>query len=451
MSELVPPSAPWPLSWRERVVRAVAEHPWWRFVETSGSVNLRQMDWVSPACIAVLGVLSVVFIRSAESYHGGSGWRQQIVWLGLGGVVYSVVSLVHYRIYLELARWIYGLSLLLLLPLAVQSLLYRVPGLPDIDLPLVTTRFGATRWLDLGVLRFQPSEVAKIGTLLLVSGWLVHGQISSFRGRMALLLKVGITVAVPLLLIFLQPDLGTALVLPPLVIALLYVAGLPQRWFTVTAVGVAALVAVVAWDIVQYKDFMAREGLSFHADKGAYEGRSWVPLRDYQRNRILTFAAPQVIDPRGIADGWNLKQSLLAVAGGGLAGKGIGEGTQAALGYLPRTVAPNDFIFSVLAEESGFLGAALVVGLYLVLLANGLRIAGLAGDALGLYLAVGVSVIFFIHIFVNIGMTIGLMPITGLPLPFLSYGGSFVLSCCILQGLVQSVYRHRRESTAPVA
>ena len=126
-------------------------------------------------------------------------------------------------------------------------------------------------------------------------------------------------------------------------------------------------------------------------------------------------------------------------------GKGWKRGTQAKLGYLPQSVAHNDFIFSVLAEEKGFVGSTVVVGLYALLLANGIRIAGMARDRFGMLLAVGVSVIFAVHIFINIGMTIGLMPITGLPLPFLSYGGSFVLSCCFLQGLLQSVYRYRRD------
>ena len=121
------------------------------------------------------------------------------------------------------------------------------------------------------------------------------------------------------------------------------------------------------------------------------------------------------------------------------------EGTQAKLGYLPQSVAHNDFIFSVLAEEKGFLGSAIVIGIYALLMANGIRIASMARDRFGMLLAVGVSAIFMVHVFINIGMTIGLMPITGLPLPFLSYGGSFILSCFILQGLLQSVHRFRRD------
>ena len=177
----------------------------------------------------------------------------------------------------------------------------------------------------------------------------------------------------------------------------------------------------------------------------SYEDRALLPLRDYQRNRLMVSIQPALVDPTGTGAGWNARQSRQAVGAGGPWGKGFGKGLQSQLGYLPRSVAHNDFIFAVLAEERGFVGAVMVIGLFGGLLANGLRIAGAARDRLGMLLAVGVTVIFLVHVFINIGMTIGLTPITGLPLPFLSYGGSFLLSCCFLQGIVQSVYRHRRE------
>jgi len=130
-----------------------------------------------------------------------------------------------------------------------------------------------------------------------------------------------------------------------------------------------------------------------------------------------------------------------------LTGKGLLQGTQAQLGYLPKAVAHNDFIYSVIAEETGFIGSALVIALFGLMVANGIRIAALARDRFGMQLATGVSVLFLVHFFINIGMTVGITPITGLPLPFLSYGGSFVLSCFVLQGFIQSVYRHRRVYT----
>jgi len=203
-------------------------------------------------------------------------------------------------------------------------------------------------------------------------------------------------------------------------------------------------VTFVGIDIYLYNNFLERKNLKPHSSLGAFEDHSWIPLRDYQRNRILSFVAPGKVDPLGI--GWNLSQSLISVGSGGLTGKGWREGTQAKLGYLPRAVAHNDFIFSVLAEEKGFLGSSFVIALYGLILGNGIRIAGLARDRFGTLLALGVTMVFSVHVLVNIGMTIGLMPITGLPLPFLRYGGSFLLSCCLLQGLIQSVYRFRKDA-----
>lgn len=207
--------------------------------------------------------------------------------------------------------------------------------------------------------------------------------------------------------------------------------------------GFIVAVALVGVDIYRYNAWLEKNDYTPTSNLGQFEEHTWIPMRDYQRNRILSFVAPGKVDPLGT--GWNLSQSLISVGSGGLTGKGWQEGTQAKLGYLPRAVAHNDFIFSVIAEEKGFLGSSFVIALFGVILCNGIRVAGLARDRFGTLLALGVTMIFSVHILVNIGMTIGLMPITGLPLPFLSYGGSFLLSCCLLQGLVQSVYRHRKD------
>jgi rod shape determining protein RodA len=229
------------------------------------------------------------------------------------------------------------------------------------------------------------------------------------------------------------------------VFSMLYVSKLSTRFFAGALGAFLLIVGVVALDTWRYVDFMEANGYSYR-DTGKYEGHSWLPyVHDYQRNRILSFVNPEKYDPMGI--GWNQRQSLISVGSGGLAGKGWTKGTQAQLGYLPRSVAHNDFIFSVIAEEKGFLGSLTVLGLFGIVLFNGIRIAGLARDRLGTLLALGVTVLFAVHVFVNIAMTIGLVPITGIPLPFISYGGSFVLSCCLLQGLVQSVWRFRKDFT----
>jgi rod shape determining protein RodA len=224
---------------------------------------------------------------------------------------------------------------------------------------------------------------------------------------------------------------------------MLYVSKLSTRFFAAALGAFLLIVSVVAVDTWSYKRFMESHNYSYMNDKGKYEAQTWVPLHDYQRNRIISLIWPNELDPMGV--GWNQRQSLISVGSGGLTGKGWTEGTQAQLGYLPRSVAHNDFIFSVIAEEKGFLGSLTVLGLFGLMLFNGIRIAGLARDRFGTLLAIGVTVLFAVHVFWNIAMTIGLVPITGIPLPFISYGGSFVLSCCLLQGLVQSVYRFRKD------
>jgi rod shape determining protein RodA len=163
--------------------------------------------------------------------------------------------------------------------------------------------------------------------------------------------------------------------------------------------------------------------------------------RNYQLERLLVFVNPDY-DPLGA--GWNRNQSIIAVGSGGMTGKGYLQGTQNLLGYLPRSVSPNDFLFSVIAEEEGFAGSLVVIGLYAALLFCGLRIAASARDRLGMLLATGVVVMLFFHVFINVGMTIGLMPVTGVPLPLLSYGGSFVLASMTALGLLQNVWIHRR-------
>ena len=166
----------------------------------------------------------------------------------------------------------------------------------------------------------------------------------------------------------------------------------------------------------------------------------WFALGDYQKERIMVFFDP-ARDPHGA--GWNKTQSEIAVGSGGMAGKGVLKGTQNILGFLPRTVAPTDFIFSVVAEELGFMGSALTLCLFGALFSAGIRTSIRAPDRFGALLAVGVVAMLFSHVFVNIAMTIGLMPITGLPLPLISYGGSFMLSTMIAIGIVQSVYIRR--------
>jgi rod shape determining protein RodA len=406
-----------------------------RGIDLSGFFKLttrENFDWITPVCMAVLCLFGVFFIYSAQLASGREQWELQLIWIGAGAVLYVAVALLDYRLWLRWSHWVYLASLILLV-------LVLIPHIGD------TRGMGARRWLNLGPASFQPSESAKLAVLIITASTLTGAKMGTVRDSLQTLVKLALAAGIPMVLILAEPDLGTALVIVPMVFAMLYFSNLSTRFFA-GAVGVfALLVGVVALDTWRYWRFLEENHLSASADKGAYEPHSFLPyLRDYQRNRVLSFIAPDKIDPMGI--GWNQHQSLISVGSGGLTGKGWTEGTQAKLGYLPRSIAHNDFIFSVIAEEKGFLGSITVIGLFGVVLWNGIRIAGLARDRFGALLALGVTVLIAVHVFVNIAMTIGLVPVTGIPLPFISYGGTFVLSCCLLQGLVQSVYRYRRDT-----
>lgn len=391
-----------------------------------------RFDRITPACICLLSLFGVFFIYSAQMARDGSQWKSQLVYLAMGGALYLATSLLDYRMWLRYAHWVYLAALVMLVAVLI-------PGIGT------THGMGARRWIDVGV-AFQPSEFAKVAVLIITASILTGSRLGTVKDSFQVLVKLALAVGIPMLLIIAEPDLGSALVIAPMVFAMLFVSNLSLRFFG-GALGIfALLVGVVALDSWNYAKFMEENKLSFVKDRGAYEEHSWLPLKDYQRNRVLAFAAPETIDRAGVGITWNSRQSLISVGSGGLAGKGWAEGTQAQLGYLPPAVAHNDFIFSVIAEEKGFLGSITVVGLFGVVLWNGLRIAGLARDRFGSLLALGVTVLLAVHVFVNIAMTIGLVPVKGIPLPFISYGGTFVLSCCLLQGLVQSVYRFRRDT-----
>jgi rod shape determining protein RodA len=408
-------------------------------------------DFLTPVALLCLSCFGIAFIYSAEfsTVHASTttgfaammreDWFKQVVFLALGSAVYIAVSLIDYRFWLSVAHWFYAICL-------IPLVLVFIPGIGG----SAATSWGAQRWINLGFFSYQPSETAKIAVLLITASVLIRSKIGTIMQSLGTLGKLALAVGVPMVLILKQPDLKSAIVLPPMVFAMLYVSKLSTRFFLGALVAFLLLVGLVSIDTWRYAKFMTENGYSFRREDAAQDGsvkeyHSFLPLRNYQRNRILTFAAPETIDPRGTGPSWNLRQSLISVGSGGFVGKGWTEGTQAQLGYLPPGVSHNDFIFSVIAEEKGFLGSLTVLGLFGIVLFNGIRIAGSARDRFGTLLAIGVTVLFAVHVFVNIAMTIGLVPITGIPLPFISYGGSFVLSCCLLQGLVQSVWRFRRD------
>jgi rod shape determining protein RodA len=301
-------------------------------------------------------------------------------------------------------------------------------------------RFGARRWIDLGFFQFQPSEFAKLAFILAAAHFLSRPE-DELRQPVNFWKGIGLLL-LPFALILKEPDLGSALVLLPTGLVMMFVAGTPRQYLLqlIGAVGLLAVLFLV--DVL----FLP-------------PGRWQISMQDYQRDRLLVyfgrdythFASPnakpadlQIMRQKQLDDEYNVRQALISVGSGGLAGKGWRQGTQNALGYLPRAVAHNDFIFSVIAEEEGFVGSVIVIALYAVVLFTGLRIAGQARDRLGKLVAVGVVTLLFSHVFINIGMNIRIMPVTGIPLPLLSYGGSSVLGSLIAVGLMQNVYRHRK-------
>jgi len=411
-------------------------------------------DLVTPLAIVLLSIISITFIYSAQSSSISNAstsnysaletvrhfyYLKQLIFLVLGAGAYIAVALVDYRRWLGIAQWIYFICV-------IPLFLVLIIG---------TKTYGSQRWLGIGPFSFQPSETINVAVLLITASILIRSKIGTLSQSVKILGKLALAVGLPMLLILMQPDIKSAIVLTPMVFSMLYVSRLSPRFFAAALGAFLIFLGIIAYDIWRYSAYMDRLQVEYEAvhgqshdsvyvrAKGSYERHSWVPLHDYQRNRILSFVNPDKIDPVGI--GWNQRQSLISVGSGGLLGKGWTQGTQARLGYLPHSVAHNDFIFSVIAEEKGFLGSITVISLFGLVLFNGIRIAGLAKDRLGTLIAIGVTVLFTVHVFVNIAMTIGLLPITGIPLPFISYGGSFVLSCCIMQGLVQSVYRFRKD------
>jgi len=360
---------------------------------------LKRMDWLLFGAMAALAISSVLFVYSA-SYRGPgqpmpSFYKMQLIWFGVGLLLYLAVAFIDYRLICQWATVWYVLAVCLLVVVLIVGV--KV--------------YGARRWIGLGRFGIQPAEIAKLGTLVAIAYYLFHRPLES-RRQLSTVGTVLAMMTLPLLLIMLEPDLGSALALVPICFGLMFVAGVRVKHLV--------LVAVVGLALAPF---------------------AWRHMKDYQKDRLTVFLNPNR-DPLG--DGWNLNQSLISVGSGGWSGKGYLQGTQNLLGYLPRTVAPNDFLFSVIAEEEGFVGSICVVGLYAVVLFSGLRIAANARDRLGMLLATGVVVMLFFHIFINVGMTIGLMPVTGLPLPLLSYGGSFVLASMTALGLLQNVWIHRR-------
>lgn len=380
---------------------------------------LRRLDWsLVTAMLALLGI-GIAFIFSAGYGNPDAPsqplFLKQLCWAALGMVFFLGFAIIDYHLWTRMAVWIYIIGLILLALVFV----------PHIGLKI----YGARRWLQIAGLRIlQPAELMKLALIILLArlfGW--PGR-NLCRWRPVLF---GLVLALaPMVLTIKQPDLGTALIFLSILAGIMWAAGISgTRLGILAALGILLVGSVLALIVIPPKF-----GMDAHRHARMI---SQIGISQYQRERITVFL-DRNRDPLGA--GWNKAQSQIAVGSGRLTGKGYLQGTQNLLGFLPRTVAPNDFIFSVIAEEKGFLGALTTLFLFGVLLVAGLRAAESAADKMGRLLCAGIVTMLFCHIFVNIAMTIGLLPITGIPLPLISYGGTFMLGTMTALGIVQSVY-----------
>ncbi len=353
--------------------------------------SLRIFDYVTLLNVAALLAIGVVLVASASAGQDLDLARRQAVWMAIGLGLALVVGAINYRHFIDNAYLIWGSAVVMLMAMLVFA--------PRIS--------GARSWIRIGGFSLQPSEFAKIAVILALARLFSDREPRDFGLRS--MLVPGFLVAVPALLIGRQPDQGTAITFLPILAVVAWVAGLRGKSIA-TLVGVGAAAAPL-W---------------------------YLTLKDYQIRRLTSFLNPEA-DPHGA--GYQLVQSKIAVGSGGFAGKGLFSGTQSQLNFLPEQ--ENDFIMALVGEELGFVGVAIVLLLYLTLLIRLLRAAYVARHRSGALLCAGLAALLAFQLIINVGMVIGYVPITGLPLPLLSYGGSSIMSTCIGVGLVISV-RNRR-------
>ena len=377
---------------------------------------LRRFDWIGfVATVALIAVGTVAIwsagnARSEAFFH--TMWIRNLATAAFGLGLYFALAAVDYR------KWIGLVSV----PAYAFALLFLV-----IVLLIGSEQFGGRRWLWF----FQPSEVAKLAVILLLATLFGDGKRSGFVG----FVFAGALVGLPILLILAEPDLGTALTLLPAALVMLLCAGVWRRGLLVL-VAVGGILTLSVLGAVYEAE---RPGVSL--ERRARIMR-YVPLKDHQVRRVKTFLFPES-DRQGA--GYNLRQAKISIGSGGFTGKGVGRGETNHLKYLPPAISMNDFIFCVYAEETGFVGSVALLALFGVLLLSCCRTAFAAADGTGRLLALGVATLVFAHVYINIAMSIGVLPITGLPLPFISSGRTFLIVTMCALGLVQNVSIHGKE------
>ncbi|MSV36164.1 MAG: rod shape-determining protein RodA [Bryobacterales bacterium] len=354
--------------------------------------SFRDTDWpllIVSLLICALGVLQIY--SATRDTRWQDAWWKQLIWIGIALVLMWVVTAIDYHTLLGQIPLLYVTSITALVGvLAVGRLVY-----------------GSRRWIRILGINFQISEFVKLVIVLVVARYVSELRSNEIKPRD--LLKLGGLVGIPALLVMYQPDLGTGLTYLPILAAGVVVAGV--RWQYLAIIGLAGALALPA---------------------------GWYVLKDYQRARLVTFLDPAG-DPRGA--GYQVIQSKIAVGDGGVWGRGVTRGTQTQLRFLP--VPHTDFIFSAFAEEHGFVGVLVVLGLYFLLLMQIVQNAQMAPDRAGMYVCMGVAALLLFHVLVNVGMVVGRMPVTGIPLPLMSSGGSNTFSVFMMLGLVNSVRLRR--------
>lgn len=340
--------------------------------------------------LLLIGAIGLVVLYSASGHSIDQVVSQGQRWV-LGLIVMAVVAQAPPEWYRAIAPWLYGVTLILLV----------------LTLAIGATAKGAQRWLDLGVVRFQPSEMMKLAMPMTVAAFLHQRNLPPRFFTMLVTLAL---IVIPTGLIAKQPDLGTALLVVAAGFFALFFAGFQWRWMFGALAAITAALPLV-----------------------------WSKMHDYQRQRILTLLDPES-DPLGT--GYHITQSKIAIGSGGLFGKGWLNGTQAKLEFLPES--HTDFIFAVYSEEFGLLGIMLLLIIYLSVVTRGLFIATRAQDTFQRLLAASLAMTFFIYVFINMGMVIGLLPVVGVPLPLVSYGGTSVVSLLTGFGMLMSIQTHRK-------
>lgn len=353
----------------------------------------KKIDWVKSVVIVLLISLGLLLIYSTSGSASGSfdytNLKKQILAIIIGAVLFFLFTYFDYKIFKNYAYFLYILMMVMLLAVLLFGSEIR----------------GTKGWFNLGFFQFQPAELAKIVLLLILAKYFasISGKLSMFRH----IIISGLITLLPVFLIMLQPDFGSALVLLFLWVVMLFISGIKRSYIAVLG-GSGFFIGWILWHF---------------------------GFKDYQKDRILTFLNPNS-DPLG--SGYNIIQSKIAVGSGGLLGKGLGYGSQSQLKFLPAQ--QTDFIFAVLAEELGFFGGILLLVLFFILLARIINISKNSRDEFGLMIGIGATLILIFQILVNVGMNMGLLPVTGIPLPLVSYGGSSLISVLLLMGILQSIY-----------